>query len=208
MTEWSEQWTLRPQIQPGVHLQAGPIIVGEIEVVLKQEAEQKIEEARERGREHCEQWYAVRWERLRDLTRDRSKAAEPGSEMAQIWADIASIMANGTLGPPDHPYEPPTYAQQLNIAKYRAKEAEAERDQALKQGAAEGRERLEKVLLGNAPKSAAAATWDDAHSKKMARFFADARPGEVAQPMENSDVAGKALEAALSAIDQGDSSER
>lgn len=76
--------------------------------------------------EAAEQWYAVRIERLRDLARDRSKAGEPGSEMAQVWPDIASIVANGTLGPPDHPYEPPTYAQQLNVAKHRANKAEAE----------------------------------------------------------------------------------
>jgi hypothetical protein len=100
------------------------------ETLADRDAAYKAEEIAQRQRDHTEQWYAVRFERLRDLARDRSKAAERGSELAQVWSDIASILANGTLGPPDHPYEPPTYAQQLNVAKHRTEQAEAQRDQA------------------------------------------------------------------------------
>lgn len=110
-------------------------------------AERERAEKAEKSRQHTQQWYAVRWERLHDLIRDRSKAAEPGSEMAQVWPDIASILANGTLGPPDHPYEPPTYAQQLNIAKHRVEKAEA----ALARRDAEWREGL---LSGKAKEAA------------------------------------------------------
>lgn len=59
------------------------------------------------------EWYACRLERI------KSYAKEKG-----IWADIACIFANGTLGI----HEPPTYAQQMNILKYKKIMAEEERD--------------------------------------------------------------------------------
>jgi len=58
-------------------------------------------------------------------------------------------------------------------------------------------EQVREGLLSAEAKAAAAASWDDAHAQKLARFMQSVRPGEVAQPMENSDIAGTALEAAL-----------
>jgi hypothetical protein len=68
-------------------------------------------EAAEKERDHVRQWYAQRWERLKDLAKEHG-----------IWDKAACIMANGTADS----MEPPTYAQQLNEAKYRAEAAEAE----------------------------------------------------------------------------------
>jgi hypothetical protein len=64
-----------------------------------------------RSKEHTQYWYAVRLERLKDLAKERG-----------IWTEVAAIIANGTLTA----VEPPTYAQQLNIYKYRAEAAERE----------------------------------------------------------------------------------
>ena len=60
-------------------------------------------------REYTEHWYAVRIERLKDLAKERG-----------IWDEMAAIIANGSASVT----EPPTYAQQLNIAKHRAEAAE------------------------------------------------------------------------------------
>lgn len=59
--------------------------------------------------EFCEEWYAVRIERLKDLAKKHD-----------IWPEMACILANGT----GDPYEPPTYAQQMNLLRYRAEKAE------------------------------------------------------------------------------------
>lgn len=61
-----------------------------------------------KSRNHTQQWYAERLERLKDLCKEHG-----------IWDKAASIIANGSLMG-----EPPTYAQQLNTAKYRAEAAE------------------------------------------------------------------------------------
>jgi hypothetical protein len=75
------------------------------------------DEARE-SRTFAQQWYAVRFERLRDLAKEHG-----------IWDKAAAIMANGTVaGLPGRPYEPPTYAQLLNQERHRAEKAEQERD--------------------------------------------------------------------------------
>lgn len=66
----------------------------------------------ERRYRHTKQWNAGRWERI------TAYAKEHG-----FWADIACIMANGTMSGTDR-YDPPTYAQQLNAAIYRAEAAE------------------------------------------------------------------------------------
>jgi len=61
--------------------------------------------------DHVHYWYSTRWERLRVLLKGTK------------WMDRAcSVMANGTA---DH-YEPPTYAQLLNIERHRAEAAERE----------------------------------------------------------------------------------
>jgi hypothetical protein len=51
--------------------------------------------------EHCHEWYAVRWERLRQLIHDDAR---------HIEGEACAVMANGTTTPDD----PPTYAQQMN----------------------------------------------------------------------------------------------
>jgi hypothetical protein len=66
-------------------------------------------EAADRRAEHTEEWYAVRMERLQDLGKDHG-----------IWPEMAAIIANGTVTG----NEPPTYAQQLIMAKHRAEAAE------------------------------------------------------------------------------------
>jgi hypothetical protein len=60
-----------------------------------------------------QEWYAVRFERLRDLGKQHG-----------IWNEMACIIANGTA----NVSEPPSYAQLLNTALHRAKAAEKERD--------------------------------------------------------------------------------
>jgi len=65
-----------------------------------------------RRREHTEQWYAVRCERLWHWAH----------EDEEHRGEYFSIIANGTTSG----FEPPSYAQQLNMAKYRAEKAEAE----------------------------------------------------------------------------------
>lgn len=61
--------------------------------------------AEQERREWTEQWYAERFQRLEDYAKEHG-----------FWPDVASIVANGTVSA----HEPPTYAQQLNIAKNRA----------------------------------------------------------------------------------------
>jgi hypothetical protein len=72
-----------------------------------------------RRQEHTEHWYAVRLEPIKDVAKREG-----------IWPEIAAIIANGsgTRQLPDgtYTYDPPTYAQQLNIAEGRAKAAEAQ----------------------------------------------------------------------------------
>lgn len=71
-------------------------------------------ERSERRYRHTRQWYAERWERI------TAYAKEHG-----FWDDIACIMANGTLNVREgRAYDPPTYAQQLNVAIHRAEAAE------------------------------------------------------------------------------------
>jgi hypothetical protein len=60
-------------------------------------------------RDHTVQWYAERLERLKDFAKEHGH-----------WPEVACIIANGTASP----NEPPTYAQQLNMAKHRAEAAE------------------------------------------------------------------------------------
>jgi len=69
-----------------------------------------------RSQEHTQQWYGERWVRLTDELRD-----------TEHWERVCNILANGTA----EVTEPPTYAQQLNIAKYRAAEAERRHGDAL-----------------------------------------------------------------------------
>jgi hypothetical protein len=57
-------------------------------------------------------------------------------------------------------------------------------------------EEIRERLGSDEAKRAAATVWDRAHAEKMARFMQSVRPGEAAQPMENSDIANAALEAA------------
>lgn len=63
----------------------------------------------EASKEFTASWYSTRWERLRVLL-----------QPTDLWRSACAIMANGTadMG------EPPTYAQDLNVALHRAKEAE------------------------------------------------------------------------------------
>jgi hypothetical protein len=71
-------------------------------------------------------WYAVRWERLKNLLRD-----------TEYHRPACSIMANGTS---DH-FDPPTYEQQLNILK--ANLAECKKELKAKE------ELLENFMLGS-----------------------------------------------------------
>ncbi|WAM23846.1 hypothetical protein [Myxococcus sp. NMCA1] len=68
---------------------------------------ERVERAESR-KEHTEYWYGVRLERLKDMAKQRG-----------FWPEMAAIIANGTPG-----NEPPTYAQQLNLAIGRAENAE------------------------------------------------------------------------------------
>lgn len=67
----------------------------------------------ERKKAFTEQWYAERLVRLRKLADDNG-----------LTTEHCSIVANGTASAT----EPPTYAQQLNIAKHRANKAEQRAD--------------------------------------------------------------------------------
>lgn len=69
-----------------------------------------------RSKEHCQYWYAVRLERIKDSAKAHG-----------IWPEIAAIIANGTASA----LEPPTYAQQLNRAIHRAEASEAKLGEAV-----------------------------------------------------------------------------
>ncbi|QDE83286.1 hypothetical protein [Myxococcus xanthus] len=71
------------------------------------ESLKKRAELAESRKEHTEYWYGVRLERLKDMAKERG-----------FWREMAAIIANGTVGD-----EPPTYAQQLNLAIGRAEDA-------------------------------------------------------------------------------------
>jgi hypothetical protein len=90
----------------------------EMETAASQSASEDLDQAR-RSRQFTESWYGERFERL------KAYAKEHG-----FWHDLASIIANGTLGPRaadgSFVYEVPTYAQQLNMAIWRAERAEAQ----------------------------------------------------------------------------------
>ena len=81
-------------------------------------AERARAEKAEAMLDHTQQWYAERVRKIEDI-----------AKRAGIWPEIAAILANGTASRqmPDGSilYDPPTYAQQLNIAKHRAEKAEA-----------------------------------------------------------------------------------
>lgn len=64
----------------------------------------------ERSVEHTHQWYAVRLEKIKEV-----------AKRVGLWSEISAIIANGS----GSIYDPPTYAQQLNIAKHETKAAEA-----------------------------------------------------------------------------------
>lgn len=72
------------------------------------ESLKKRAELAESRKEHTEYWYGVRLERLKDMAKERG-----------FWPEMAAIIANGTPG-----NEPPTYAQQLNLAIGRAEHAQ------------------------------------------------------------------------------------
>ncbi|MHA0048588.1 hypothetical protein [Deinococcus sp. PEB2-67] len=55
------------------------------------------------SREHTQEWYGHRWERLADLLRP-----------TPYWSDAACIMANGTLWNDD----PLTYPMQMNMLRW------------------------------------------------------------------------------------------
>ena len=60
----------------------------------------------EESKQHTVEFYAVRWERLRQLIHDNA---------CHIEDEACCIMANGTASPD----EPPTYAQLINTANSR-----------------------------------------------------------------------------------------
>lgn len=88
------------------------------------DAERARAEKAEAMLDHTQQWYAERVRKIEDVAKREG-----------LWPEIAAILANGsaTRQMPDGSslYDPPTYAQQLNIAKHRAEKAETERDRAL-----------------------------------------------------------------------------
>lgn len=67
----------------------------------------KIKEL-EKSRQSTQEWYAQRWETLKDWARDHGHT------------EVFSILANGISTPQD----PPTYAQQMNTLKHKLEAAE------------------------------------------------------------------------------------
>ena len=88
-----------------------------LESAAGQSALEERDQARA-SRQFTESWYGERFERLKVYAKEHG-----------FWHDMASIIANGTLGPiledGTFIYEVPTYAQQLNMAIWRAERAEA-----------------------------------------------------------------------------------
>ncbi|AZV00306.1 hypothetical protein [Paracoccus kondratievae] len=68
--------------------------------------------------DHTQQWYAERIRKIEDVAKREG-----------IWPELAAIIANGSatrqMDDGSYIYDPPTYAQLLNIAKHRAVRAEA-----------------------------------------------------------------------------------
>jgi hypothetical protein len=78
------------------------------------------EERKDERVEHCQQWYAERWQELQRWARE--DIPHP------IRNEFFSIIANGTKGP----NAPPNYARQLNVMRHRAERAEAQRNELIK----------------------------------------------------------------------------
>lgn len=91
---------------------------------LCEQASKRIEELErerdvaQRKQRHIEYWYATRLEPIKDA-----------AKRAGIWPEVAAIIANGSgtrqLEGGSWHYDPPTYAQQLNIAEHKAQASEA-----------------------------------------------------------------------------------
>lgn len=67
--------------------------------------------------ESSQEWYSVRWEKLRDLLID-----------TEYWTKANCIMANGV----NDIHDPPTYQQQMNLLKFKLEKTIEERDKAQK----------------------------------------------------------------------------
>lgn len=65
------------------------------------------------SRDHTQQWWAVREARLRDLAKEKG-----------IWPEFAAVIANGTA----HHFDPPLYAQQMNVLRHERDAARVEID--------------------------------------------------------------------------------
>lgn len=103
-----------------------------------EKAEAIIRDERRDAKQFCHEWYAERWERLRQLIRDEA----PGIE-----GKACCILANGTA---DH-MEPPTYAQILA-----EKDAEIRRLQAMVNGLADRIAAAHEVIAKRAEKGGVA----------------------------------------------------
>lgn len=86
----------------------------EVSRLAEQVAGLEAENARlRRSREFCQDWYAARWERLRQLIHDDARHIED---------DACRVMANGTVSPD----ETPTYARTVSVLRNTVASLEAE----------------------------------------------------------------------------------
>jgi len=188
VTEWSEQWVLylnaeRERVAYGMHIGEG------VEVVPKQEAEQKIEEAREKSAEYTARAVAAE----QDLRRKVEAELEEFRRSASSNAVVDVIAENAALRTrADQALKQGAAEERQNTLreKGRAEHAERALDRA-RQGAAEERARLReklKRLLDRAPSAPLAVL--SQHPPDEGRVYA----------LDPDDL--------LSAIDQEDSSER
>jgi len=94
MAEWSEQWTLGASFgaQAGTEAVTGPTLYGDqtVEVVPKQEAEEKIEAARQAERERLRE--EIR-QRLQQAAKELEEAAQMPDEHALVSVASSLVLA-------------------------------------------------------------------------------------------------------------------
>lgn len=179
MTEWSEQWTLWKRdgssgVEDGPSTAIDFDRAEKVKVVPKQEAEQKIEEERKSARRIAEQVEIV-CHNLANVPASPEAAKRISAEVESL----ARLSSELQAGEPHHDEEWGTL--------------ESERDQALKQGAAEERERLTVEGLFTADEVLATV-------KAVAKAEQDRNKPEIDR------MARIVVERLKAAMDQGDSS--
>lgn len=129
-------------------------------------------------REHTQQWYAERMAKIEEIAKREG-----------LWDEVAAVFANGsaTRRLPDgsYFYDPPTYAQQLNMAKHKAATAEARAEAA--EAELSGIRRLVEIVGETESRAIGAA------AMYLAARASECNAGEIKATMRGLTSAGKPI---------------